>query len=96
MYQQTSLNHYLCLYIKANKLIGTVLYGEVSEGGFYSQLITDGIDISPIKESLIFGEAYCDVEALAAVESESGNESELAVESESAQISATSMMGEAS
>ena len=96
VYQQTSLNHYLCLYIKANKLIGTVLYGEVSEGGFYSQLITDGIDISPIKESLIFGEAYCDVEALAAVESESGNESELAIESKSAQISATSMVGEAS
>ena len=68
VYQQTSLDHYLCLYIKASKLIGTVLYGDVSESGFYSQLITDGSDISSIKEDLIFGEAYCDVEKIEAAE----------------------------
>ena len=71
VYQQTSLDHYLCLYIKESKLIGTVLYGDVSESGFYSQLITDGSDISSIKEDLIFGEAYCDVEKIEAAEPES-------------------------
>lgn len=71
IYQQTSLNHYLCLYIKASKLIGTVLYGDVSQGGFYSQLITDGSDISLIKEDLVFGEVYCDLEQIIAAEPES-------------------------
>ena len=71
VYQQTSLNHYLCLYIKASKLIGTVLYGDVSESGFYSQLITDGSDISLIKEDLIFGEAYCNLEKIEAAEPKS-------------------------
>jgi len=71
VYQQTSLNHYLCLYIKANKLVGTVLYGDVSEGGFYSQLITNGSDVSSMKEDLIFGEAYCDLEKIEAAETES-------------------------
>ncbi|WP_114699977.1 NAD(P)/FAD-dependent oxidoreductase [Psychrobacter proteolyticus] len=71
IYKQTSLNHYLCLYIKADKLIGTVLYGDVSEGGFYSQLITDNSDISSMKETLIFGEAYCDSEKTTVTDSES-------------------------
>lgn len=71
VYQQTGLNHYLCLYIKASKLIGTVLYGDVSESGFYGQLITDGSDISSIKEDLIFGEAYCDVNKIKAPERKS-------------------------
>lgn len=71
VYQQTSLNHYLCLYIKASKLIGTVLYGDVSEGGVYSQLITDGSDISSMKEDMVFGEAYCDLEKIKAAEPES-------------------------
>lgn len=70
IYKQTSLNHYLCLYIKADKLIGTVLYGDVSEGGFYNQLITDNSDISSIKENLIFGEAYCDLEKTTVTDSE--------------------------
>lgn len=61
-YQQTSINHYHCLYLRDNKLIGAVLYGEVNEGSFYSQLINSHSDIAPIKADLIFGEAYCDLE----------------------------------
>lgn len=61
-YQQTSINHYHCLYLRNNKLIGAVLYGEVNEGSFYSQLINSNSDIAPIKADLIFGEAYCDLE----------------------------------
>jgi hypothetical protein len=41
-----------------------VLYGEVNDGSFYSQLIMDDVDITPIKKDLIFGEAYCDLDTL--------------------------------
>lgn len=61
-YQQTSINHYHCLYLRNNKLIGAVLYGEANEGSFYSQLINSNSDIALIKADLIFGEAYCDLE----------------------------------
>ncbi|MDN3441759.1 FAD-dependent oxidoreductase [Psychrobacter sp. APC 3279] len=59
VYRQPALNHYHCLYLKENKLIGAVLYGDTSDGSFYSQLIIDNVDITPIKDTLIFGEAYC-------------------------------------
>ena len=64
VYRQPVLNHYHCLYLKHNKLVGAVLYGDVDDGSFYSQLITDNTDITGIKETLIFGEAYCDLEIL--------------------------------
>lgn len=59
IYRQFNSNHYQCLYIRNNFLIGVVLYGETSDGNFYSQLINDEIDISDIKDSLIYGAAYC-------------------------------------
>ena len=65
VYRQPALDHYHCLYIKDNKVIGAVLYGDIHDGSFYSQLITDNIDISLIKDDLIFGSAYCDLDAQA-------------------------------
>lgn len=64
IYRQPTLNHYHCLYLKNNRVIGAVLYGDVNDGSFYSQLITDNVDISLIKEDLIFGSAYCDLDKL--------------------------------
>lgn len=64
VYRQPTLNHYHCLYLKDNRVVGAVLYGDVNDGSFYSQLITDNVDISPIKGDLIFGSAYCDLEEL--------------------------------
>ena len=40
-------------------MIGAVLYGETSDGNFYSQLINEQIDVSEFKDALIFGAAYC-------------------------------------
>ncbi|MGB3110282.1 MAG: FAD-dependent oxidoreductase [Psychrobacter alimentarius] len=65
VYRQPALNHYHCLYVKDNKVIGAVLYGDIHDGSFYSQLITDSVDISLIKDDLIFGSAYCDLDAQA-------------------------------
>lgn len=64
VYRQPTLNHYHCLYLRDNKVVGAVLYGEVSDGSFYSQLIMDDVDITPIKQDLLFGAAYCDLETL--------------------------------
>lgn len=64
VYRQPALNHYHCLYLKENKLIGAVLYGDTSDGSFYSQLIIDNVDITPIKDTLIFGEAYCHLDEI--------------------------------
>lgn len=64
VYRQPALNHYHCLYLRDNKVIGAVLYGDVNEGSFYSQLIMDNVDITPIKDNLLFGAAYCDLDAL--------------------------------
>lgn len=65
VYRQPTLNHYHCLYLRDNRVVGAVLYGDVNDGSFYSQLITDNVDISPIKADLIFGSAYCDVDEMA-------------------------------
>ncbi|MGP9689420.1 NAD(P)/FAD-dependent oxidoreductase [Psychrobacter sp. AOP22-C1-C5] len=64
VYRQPTLNHYHCLYLKNNKVVGAVLYGDVNDGSFYSQLIIDQVDITAIKDTLIFGEAYCDLETI--------------------------------
>lgn len=59
VFRQIDSDQYHCLYIKGNCLVGAVLYGETSEGNFYSQLINEQIDISEFKQDLIFGAAYC-------------------------------------
>lgn len=64
VYRQPELDHYHCLYLKENKLIGAVLYGDTSDGSFYSQLIIDNVDITSIKDTLIFGEAYCHLDEI--------------------------------
>ncbi len=59
IYRQVNSDQYHCLYLKDNRLIGAVLYGETSDGNFYSQLINEQIDVSEFKDALIFGAAYC-------------------------------------
>lgn len=61
VYRQVNRDHYQCLYLQDECLIGVVLYGETSEGSFYSQLINKQTNISRIKDSLMFGAAYCEV-----------------------------------
>ncbi len=44
--------------VKDNKLVGAVLYGETADGSWYFDLLKKGEDISPIREALIFGQAF--------------------------------------
>lgn len=52
---------YKKLVIKANKLIGAVLYGDTADGSWYQQLLEQEEDISEIRDALIFGKVYAGV-----------------------------------
>jgi nitrite reductase (NADH) large subunit len=56
-----ALGIYKKLVIKANKLIGAVLYGETADGNWYQQLLEKEDNISDIRDMLIFGKAYTGV-----------------------------------
>ncbi len=53
-----ALGIYKKLVIKADKLIGAVLYGDTADGSWYQQLLEQGENISGIRDSLVFGKAY--------------------------------------
>ena len=53
------LNHYRKLVVKDDLLVGAILYGNVADGSWYSQLIQNQTNISEMLELLAFGEAYC-------------------------------------
>jgi nitrite reductase (NADH) large subunit len=51
---------YKRLIIDDGKLVGAVLYGDTSDGNWYFDLLKRGEDISPLRDSLIFGQAFAD------------------------------------
>lgn len=59
-YRDESQNTYQKLVLKNNRLVGAVLYGETSQGGWYQQLIERATDISAIRGLLMFGQAYAE------------------------------------
>jgi nitrite reductase (NADH) large subunit len=44
--------------LEDNKIIGTVLYGETTDGAWFNDLKKKQTDISEMRETLIFGQAY--------------------------------------
>lgn len=44
--------------LKDNRIIGTVLYGETSDGAWFNDLKKKGVDISAMRDTLIFGQSY--------------------------------------
>jgi nitrite reductase (NADH) large subunit len=49
---------YKRLVIRDNRLIGAVLYGDTQDGNWYFDLLRKGEDIAPVRQSLIFGQAF--------------------------------------
>ncbi len=49
---------YKRLVIEGDQLIGAVLYGDTADGNWFFGLIKDGTNITPMRETLIFGPAY--------------------------------------
>jgi len=49
---------YKRLILKHNRIIGTVLYGETADGAWFNDLKKREVDITDMRETLIFGQAY--------------------------------------
>lgn len=49
---------YKRLVLKDNRLIGAVLYGDAADGAWYFQMLKNGDDISDLRDTLAFGQAY--------------------------------------
>ncbi|GAB3478040.1 NAD(P)/FAD-dependent oxidoreductase [Marinomonas epiphytica] len=57
--QDTCANHYRKLVVNDGVLVGAILYGNVADGSWFSQLIHNQTRVSHMLDVLIFGEAYC-------------------------------------
>jgi nitrite reductase (NADH) large subunit len=51
---------YKRLVIKGSRITGVVLYGDISDGPWYFELMQKGTDISALRQKLLFGQAYCE------------------------------------
>ena len=49
---------YKRLILKNNQVQGAVLYGDARDGSWYSELIIEKTDISPIRNRLLFGRDF--------------------------------------
>jgi nitrite reductase (NADH) large subunit len=53
--------------LRGDRVIGCVLYGSVSDGPWYVQLMRDKVDVAPIRDQLVFGRAFAEQADAAAV-----------------------------
>ncbi len=56
--RDASAGVYKRLVLKDNRIMGAVLYGETSDGGWFFDMLRKGTDVSDMRETLIFGQAY--------------------------------------
>ncbi len=49
---------YKRIVIEKNRIRGAVLYGDVKDGPWYFELMTEGRDIGPLRDKLLFGSAF--------------------------------------
>ncbi|MBE94140.1 FAD-dependent oxidoreductase [Marinobacter sp.] len=60
VWQDYDTNRYCRLLIRDQRLTGAVLFGETSDGAWYSERIQQADDISPYRAHLAFGKHYCE------------------------------------
>ncbi len=60
VYQDPTRSIYKKLVLKQNKIIGTVLYGDTTDGNWYFSLLGQQQDISAIREDILFGQHQVD------------------------------------
>jgi nitrite reductase (NADH) large subunit len=56
--RDASAGVYKRLVLQDNRIIGTVLYGETADGAWFNDLKKRQVDITEMRETLIFGQAY--------------------------------------
>lgn len=65
IYKDPSSYIYKKLVIKNEQLVGLVLYGDTYDGQWYFSLINSGQVVSELRETLVFGQQYCQQEQVA-------------------------------
>ncbi|XOZ32959.1 NAD(P)/FAD-dependent oxidoreductase [Halomonadaceae bacterium KBTZ08] len=60
LYHDRRGGEYRRLFLKNNRLVGAVLYGDASTGPWLFEHLCQGTDLSAWRASLAFGEAYCE------------------------------------
>ncbi|WP_297297428.1 nitrite reductase large subunit NirB [uncultured Methylovirgula sp.] len=56
--RHASAGIYKRLVLRDNRIIGTVLFGETGDGAWFNDLKKKSVDISDMRETLIFGQSY--------------------------------------
>lgn len=56
--RDASAGIYKRLVLKDDRILGAVLYGDTADGAWFFDLLKKGTDISQMRETLIFGQAY--------------------------------------
>ena len=58
VFRDASRGVYKRIVVRDDKIEGAVLYGDAKDGAWYFQLIKDGADISELRDTIVFGQAY--------------------------------------
>jgi len=56
LYQDPGRGVYKKIVLRDGRIVGSVLYGDTMDGPWYFQLMRDGIDITEMREKLLFGQ----------------------------------------
>ncbi|MGH8458939.1 MAG: NAD(P)/FAD-dependent oxidoreductase, partial [Nevskiales bacterium] len=51
---------YKRLVLKDNRITGVVLFGDISDGAWYLELIQNKTDVTAFRSKLLFGRSYCE------------------------------------
>ncbi|MEM7569277.1 MAG: nitrite reductase large subunit NirB [Pseudomonadota bacterium] len=58
VFRDPSRGVYRRLVLEDNKIIGAVLYGDTTDGAWFFDMLKRGVDVTEMRETLIFGQAY--------------------------------------
>ena len=58
LFQDAGRGVYKKIVLRNNRITGCLLYGDALDGSWYSQLMRDEVDISDMREQLLFGQAH--------------------------------------
>lgn len=58
VFRDASRGVYKRIVIRDDKIEGAVLYGDAKDGAWYFQLMKDGADITGLRDTIVFGQAY--------------------------------------
>lgn len=59
VYRDPPLGHYRRLLIRDRRIVSVVMIGDIAAGPWYFEQLQAGADISAIRDSLLFGQPYC-------------------------------------